>query len=484
MSEFFRGGYRVLYFDSHNDKNPKILHEPLTMKSNKLSGGTVNQALNKVDEFTFVISMQNTYYQKLEALNGLVKVINLFDDKVEFFGRILEISGEMSNGGVFHQEIVCEGLLGYLNDMTLVYEKWTNRGASEYLWHLFGLYNNQVEPHKRFKKGNFDFIQGTDAPFIYSQVETAWESVRDRAIGKYGGYLTMRSESDGNYIDYKKSIGVHKKSPIQLGKNIKSASKSISLGEMMTQIVPLGADLETTDSSSGGIDVTRPTVTIVPAHPVAYLEDPALVAKFGIIRKSVVWSEISDPAVLKARGQQYLDGQKAALANWKVSVVDRALIDSNYEKFEIGNYHPIVNAPLSGIEELQIIEKEIDILNPQSVELTIGADSLTLSNFQLQQAAAQKSMEKVISDREAASAITDQISLLKSELNNYQSMSDSYGIEISSLTSQINALDPATDSALINSLAAQRQVATDKKAYYDNLIITTKTKITDLGGTV
>lgn len=483
MSNVINGGYKVLYYNDHSDTQPKVLHDPMASKSNKLSGGKVNQTQNMVDEFTFLISMQNSYYQKLEVINGIVEVINLFDKKIEFRGRILEISGEMSSGGVFHQEVVCEGVLGYLKDMTMMYEKRPNLGPGEYLEHLISFHNARVEPHKQFKLGNVNVTKKNDAPYLFFTFETGWDALKERLIAKFGGYIILRAEPDGNYIDYLESVGTHKKTPIQLGRNIKASTRNISLADMMTQIVPVGGDVQNDSTNS---DEIRNQLTIQSVNPngTMHLDDQQLIDKFGVIRKVVTWSEITDPNILIARGQQYLDNQRVALANWTVSVVDRSLIDGNYEKFELNNYHPIINAPLSGIEELQIIEKEIDILNPQAVELTIGADRLTLSSFQLQQQAAQKSMEKVMADRDVQNNLSNSIALLKTELSQYQSFSDSYGVEIQSLTNQINGLDPSSDQALIDSLTAQKQVATDKKAYYDQLIVSVKQQIIDLGGTV
>ncbi|RFE01067.1 phage tail protein [Streptococcus parauberis] len=483
IDAIIQGGYKVLYYNNYADTQPKLLHDPTTSKTNKLSGGKVNQTQNMVDEFTFLISMQNTYYQKLEAINGLVEVINLFDGVIEFRGRILEISGEMAQGGVFHQEVVCEGVLGYLKDMTMMYEKRPNLGPGEFLEHLISFHNARVESHKQFKLGNVNVPKSNDAPYLFFTFETGWNVLKDRLIDKFGGYIILRPESDGNYIDYLKEVGVHKKTPIQLGRNIKSSTRNISLAEMMTQIVPVGGDLQS-DSTNNDEIRNQLTITTVSPDTNMHIKDQQLIDQFGVIRKVVTWSEITDPHVLYARGQQYLDNQRVALANWTVSVVDRALIDGNYEKFELYNYHPIINAPLSGIEELQIIEKEIDILNPQSVDLTIGADRLTLSSFQLQQQAAQKSMEKVMADQQAQQNIANQISLLQVNLYNYQTESDSYAVEIQGLTDQVNVLDQTNDAELIKSLTSQRQIAIDKKAVYDQKIAETKQQIIDLGGTV
>ena len=150
------------------------------------------------------------------------------------------------------------------------------------------------------------------------------------------------------------------------------------------------------DKEEQGSDVTRKQIDISSVNGgKMWLEDAELVAKFGIIRKPVIWTEIDNAQVLKNRGLQYLRNQKIALAKWTVAAVERYLIDSRYVKFKIGNTHPILNAPLSGIERLQITEKKIDILNPQSVDLVIGSKSQSLSAYQLQSQEAIESIERV-----------------------------------------------------------------------------------------
>ncbi|MHB9781193.1 phage tail spike protein [Streptococcus sp. 10F2] len=407
------GGYRVIYWHDIDDPEPKVLHEPTYSKSEKLSSGKITKRVNEADEFIFTIPTNNPHYSKLKVIKGLVRVENLFDNTIEFYGRVIEINGSMTAQGGFSQEIICESSLAYLNDMTMAWEKRRNRGPDEFLKHVIWFYNQRVEKHKQFKVGRVNMPYESDRPYLYTTYESAWDTIKNRLLDKFGGHIVMRAERDGNYIDYLKEIGEHKKTPIKLGKNIKSASRNISLEDMMTQIVPIGGDDENykdPESENGNSsDIIRPQINISsvnlenPTH-VMTLYDEELMKQFGVIRKVVQWSEITDPRILKARGWQYLRDQKVALANWKVSAVDRYLIDDEYEKFEVGNYHPVENPPLSGIEELQIISKEIDILNPQSVELEIGADSLTISSFQLQQRQAQESIEKLNQDMKIANA--------------------------------------------------------------------------------
>lgn len=215
------------------------------------------------------------------------------------------------------------------------------------------------------------------------------------------------------------SIGENQDSPIQLGRNIKSASREISFDGIATQIMPIGADENNSQNENKeeqGSDVTRKQIDISSVNGgKIWLEDAELVAKFGIIRKPVIWTEIDNAQVLKNRGLQYLKNQKIALAKWTVSAVERYLIDSRYVKFKIGNTHPILNAPLSGIERLQIIEKKIDILNPQSVDLVIGSKSQSLSAYQLQSQEAIESIEHVKANQEIERK-KESLTSLKSEL--------------------------------------------------------------------
>ncbi|MFS1663355.1 phage tail protein [Streptococcus sp. zg-JUN1979] len=459
-----KAGYRVLYWDDISDPNAKVLNEPTYSKANKLVTGKISKKKNTADEFVFTIAHNNPYYQKLVVIKGLVKVINLFDDSVVFYGRIIDIAGSMSSEGRFSQEVTCESSLAYLHDMTLAWEKRPNRGPEEYFRYIIKFHNDRVEAHKRFKVGRVTVKNRTDLPYLYITFESTWECIKNRLIDKFGGYIVMRTEPDGNYIDYLEEVGEHKQTPIQLGRNIKSANKTVSLADMMTQIVPIGADDESYNADETGTtsDIIRPQVHIGTVNGGKMrLEDAELMKKFGIIRKIVVWSEINDPRILKARGEQYLRDQKVAMANWKVSVVERSLIDPRYEKFELYNYHPILNAPLSGIEELQIIGIDIDITQPQTVELEIGADSLTISAFQLQQAAAQKSIEKLNQDLKAQQAkneaerqrllaqitsLTQELERQQNLLNNSEANQEVVAQQIARLQSQIAVLQEQLNS--------------------------------------
>ena len=428
------GGFEVYFWNSFREMlsdtdftKKKIVHSPYSRKGNKILSGSIKQAQNAINEFTFVIPMQNNLYQKLIPFQSIIQVVNLYDDEIEFEGRVLTVSNKMTSTG-FVQEVVCEDFLSFLHDSTQHYQKLKNTGAEAYLREILSQHNAQVEDYKQIRLGTVTVKSLTDKPWRYLGYESTWDTIRERIIANIGGYLTLRRENDGFYLDWASSIGKNQDSPIQLGRNIKSASREVSFDGIATQIMPIGADEKNSQNQSNDNDeeqgpyVTRKQIDISSVNSgKIWLEDAELVAKFGVIRKPIIWTEIDNPQVLKNRGLQYLRNQRIALAKWTVSAVERYLIDSRYVKFKIGNTHPILNAPLSGIERLQIIEKKIDVLNPQSVDLVIGSKSQSLSAYQLQSQEAVESIERVKankdieSKREKLLTLTSELERLRNE---------------------------------------------------------------------
>ncbi len=427
-----KGGYAVYWWSDFNARRwdklnrtthgRKTIHDPYSPRGGTVIVGEINKALNTIHEFSFAIPFTHPLYNKMVPFKSIVEVVNLYDGKVEFVGRVLTSTNEMTTDG-FAQKVVCEDFLSYLHDSAQWFQKLPNQGAAPYLTEILRVANGEVEDYKRINLGTCTVNSRTDKPWRYLGYESTWDCVRERIINNIGGYLTIYERNTRLYVDWTAQIGETKKSPLQIGKNIKSASRALDFDGLATQIMPIGADIQKEHPDEDqSPDVTREQLTIWHVNNnSAYLEDKELMKEFGIIRKAVIWTEIDNPSVLLARGKQYLRNQKIALAKWTISAVERYLIDSRYDKFEIGNKHPIINAPLSGIETLQILEKKIDILNPQSVDLTIGSQSQSLATYQLQLQEAENSIERVKQNTSTANkekrlkVLKDQLAALKNK---------------------------------------------------------------------
>ena len=469
-----KGGYAVYWWSDFNARRwdklnrttygRKTIHDPYSPRGGTVIVGEINQALNTIHEFSFAVPFTHPLYNKMVPFKSIVEVVNLYDGKVEFVGRVLTSTNEMTTDG-FAQKVTCEDFLSFLHDSAQWFQKLPNQGAAPYLTEILRVANGEVEDYKRINLGTCTVNSRTDKPWRYLGYESTWDCVRERIINNIGGYLTIYERNTRLYVDWTAQIGETKKSPLQIGKNIKSASRALDFDGLATQIMPIGADIQKEHPDEDqSPDVTREQLTIWHVNNnSAYLEDKELIKEFGIIRKAVIWTEIDNPNVLLARGKQYLRNQKIALAKWTISAVERYLIDNRYDKFEIGNKHPIINAPLSGIETLQILEKKIDILNPQSVELTIGSQSQSLAAYQLQLQEAENSIERVKQNTSTANkekrlkALQSQLAALKNKP--------------SSAPTPPTAPNPPSPNASAEELAAYDKAYADyltAKANYDN----------------
>lgn len=436
-----KAGYAIYWWPSFLDRrwdklnrttaSRRVIHDPYSPRGNKIVHGEIKQAVNSIHELEFSIPLDHTMYQKMVQFKSIIEVVNLRDNEIEFVGRVLTMTNEMSTSG-FVQKVVCEDFLSYLHDSAQWFQKLPNKGSEDYFKIIFDSANVQIEEFKRITPRNITVHSRSDRPFRYIGYDSSWDTVRERIINNIGGYLTLREFNTRLYVDWTKDIGVTKESPIKLGQNIKSASREVDFDGLATIIVPIGADLQSQNQGQEedqSPDVTRAQLDIRSVNDgKMYLADEELIKEFGFIRKSVIWTEIDNPSILLARGKQYLRNQKIALAKWTISAVERYLIDSRYSKFRIGNKHKIINAPLSGIETLQILEKKIDILNPQSVDLTIGSQSQSLSAYQLQTQEADNSIEKLKLDQSIATK-QKKLEQLNAQLTALRSASQSKPVE-------------------------------------------------------
>ena len=469
-----KGGYAVYWWSDFNARRwdklnrttsgRKTIHDSYSPRGGTVIVGEVTQALNTIHEFTFAIPFTHPLYNKMVPFKSIVEVVNLYDGKVEFVGRVLTSTNEMTTDG-FSQKVTCEDFLSFLHDSAQWFQKLPNQGAAPYLTEILRVANGEVEDYKRINLGICTVNSRTDKPWRYLGYESTWDCVRERIINNIGGYLTIYERNTRLYVNWTSQTGETKKSPLQIGKNIKSASRALDFDGLATQIMPIGADIQKEQPDEDqSPDVTREQLTIWHVNNnSAYLEDKELIKEFGIIRKAVIWTEIDNPSVLLAHGKQYLRNQKIALAKWTISAVERYLIDNRYDKLEIGNKHPIINAPLSGIETLQILEKKIDILNPQSVDLTIGSQSQSLATYQLQLQEAENSIERVKQNTSTANkekrlkALQSQLAALKNKP--------------SSAPTPPTAPNPPSPNASADELAAYDKQYADYltvKANYDN----------------
>lgn len=375
--------YKVILFKDHADAVGTVIHYP-DGRGPTLEKGVVTQKPNGIDEFNMTVLPDNPAYGKVTPLKTIVRVYNETSGKVEFEGRAVEISETaMDSSGLLSESTVFENFLAYLHDSAQRYRELHNISIRGFLEVLIARHNDCVGTWKQFQIGHVTVTNSTDNLYRYIGYESTFDTIKDKLMDRLGGYMVYRNTGGVMYIDYLQNYGEIKNTALKVGINLIDASKSIKVDELCTRVVPLGKELEVPEMEGMSGILPRPRLGIQGVNNgVDYIDDAELVKEFGVIEQSVQYPDATTAEYLLRAGKQYLADQRTSLITWGIHAVDISVLDPRYESFEVGNYHPIDNPLISPEERLQIVEKRIDALNIQSIELIIGTEQQTLSQFQ------------------------------------------------------------------------------------------------------
>ncbi|MGO5010788.1 phage tail spike protein [Niallia sp. Sow4_A1] len=385
--------YEVKIYDDINDNLGTLIHSPFPNKV-KLSAGNIKQIIKGISNGSITINPNNPGWGKIKSMKTLIKVKDIKRNKIVFKGRILKPTYIMTNNGMFSIEYAIENELAYLNDSNQRFGEYHNISVRDFFTVIIDNHNRQVEPHKQFKVGNVTVMDSNDSLYRYLGYEKTFATIKDKLIDRLGGYLVIREEFDGNYIDYLAEVGENSSTEIRLRRNLKDMQREIDPNGIITRLIPLGSRIESddeqaTDASQARIDIKEVNGGL------DYLDDIELIKEFGVIEGTLELDDVTDKSVIKTRGQQFLVNQKATKITYSLTPVDVSLIDQSFDELKVGNRHKVINEVFGINEQLQIIEKNIDLLNPVKISLTIGEKYQTLTQYQVDSRKQVRNVEKL-----------------------------------------------------------------------------------------
>lgn len=372
-----------------NGAENTVIHSDGT---DRISGGKIAKSIDarmidRVDSFSFAIYPNNTGYDLLKPLTTAVRVYDESTDKDVFIGRVLKCSDSMNEQGLICKTVTCEGRLGWLYDSVQPYAEYKMVGIRTVLSAFLSKHNSQVGADKRIELGQVTVTAENNYTYSVNWVSTM-DAISEQLVGKFGGEIQLRDQDGKVYIDYLEHIGHGTDTKIELAVNLKTISREVDETSVITRLYPLGAKLTdsekrlTIGSVNGGKD---------------YIEDSALVAKYGVISGTQTWDDVTQASILKTKATAYLKNANKAKKQYKITAVDLSTIDMNFERFELGCWYRVVN-PLMGIDEdLRIIGITINLDNPEQSELTFGDKFETMTGFMT---AKTKSLQTAIDNSE------------------------------------------------------------------------------------
>lgn len=429
--------YVVKLFEDFEDKEGLTIHSPFA-RGAKLNSAKLKTKLKGIDEFSFSLNIKNPGFGKVKPLVSLVAIILEKTGKIIFSGRVLKPTHSMSADGSFTQEYICESILAYLYDSTQRYLEMKNTNIEAYFTKIIENHNKIVESHKRFKVGRINAKNTTGSKHRWIGYDKTYDTVRD-LLDTEGGYLLLRQEESGVYLDYVDVPGIVSNTKIEIKKNLKSVTREIDTTNIVTRVVPLGEVLETSDS-----DVSkRLTITNINGG-LDYLDNIPLQKEFGIIEESVIWDEAAGSSDLLEKGKAYVKNYNVATEVWNVSALDLSIAGHELEGFEVGNSYIIVNPLISVEEPLLVLEKDLDLLNPSSSSLVFGEKQKTLSQYQVD----SKKMKA-------------ELSQVKGSVMSQQARVTRLNDDILSVSESLNAVQKDLEDANLNDIANRLQLIQD-----------------------
>ena len=156
---------------------------------------------------------------------------------------------------------------------------------------------------------------------------------------------------------------------IKVGSNMQDFQHAVSSEDLATALIPLGARLDT--EVVPGLE-TKVDITSVNDGK-NYIVDAEAAAQYGLIFSVVEYDDVTKPSNLKKLAERELANRRVLMDEYEISAVDMSLIDSDFDKFEIG-FNVRVQDPTEPdrtLPEFMIIGMSINPLDPSSNSITL-----------------------------------------------------------------------------------------------------------------
>lgn len=343
---------------------------------NKLLSAIVKLEINKVGQFNFQFLPNNAGYKALiKPLQTMVQVVNMMTGKEIFYGRIVPVTNDMAESGVFTFAYNARSELDFLNDSKQRQMLYQGK-KSDFVKMILDFHNENLESYKEFYPGDFtDLIATGDK--MEAEVDpskSTLATLTDLILNEYGLEIQIRKEGGKKYLDLKKRIGKDSNTTIKLSLNLLTLKQHIDPSGIVSRLLVYGKQNSKTNK--------RITISSV-NNGKDYLDRVDLISEYGIRMETAVFDEIEDPVKLKKVGEEQLASQKAVSYQYNVSAVNLSHINPNFDEFEEGNTYQVINPVMNIDERLRVVARQIDLLKVERSSLTIGEKFKSAEEWQL-----------------------------------------------------------------------------------------------------
>ena len=340
----------------------QLLHDP-RLQDYQLLSPSLSLELNKTGSFTFTQYPNHPGYGTVQKLKSLIEIKK--DGAVLFRGRPLS----SKEGFYCQQDYTCEGELAFLLDSRVRPFEMAG-GVTELFTYLINQHNEQVDETKRFQVGTVtvtdpnDYVNRSNITY-----ETTWDILNTRLLNTLGGYLWVRHEADGVYLDYLADFPYMSTQRITFGENLLDYARARDGSEIATALIPLGARLTDADGKQ-----TEERLTISDVNDGKdYVYDQAAVEQYGWIFTTQNWDDVTQAGNLKQKGLDALREKIKTVDTIEMTAADLSQMDKSFDDFRIGQY-VFVDSPPHGMdgEKFLVTKMTLNLSDPSQNKLTFG----------------------------------------------------------------------------------------------------------------
>lgn len=413
--------------------------------------------VNKVGEGSFTIYKNHPHYGSLKKLKSVFEVSD--DNGVIFRGRATGDTVDLDHG----MAVDMEGAMAYFNDSvvrTFNFPKDFNVKGDKvafFLGWLIDNHNSQVQDFQKLKLGNVT-VKDENFSRYTNKMHSTWDIIHEKLCGSsLGGYLCVRYEEDGNYIDYLSEFTETNSQEIVFGENLLDMKHETEASTICSAIIPIGA-LELTISNRADGNITD---DIVKTGDTLYSKNA--VEEYGWIyapTSETTWEDLTDEAELLTTGVEWLTKGSVPMSAIEATAVDLHFTDEQVESLRIYKNVNVRSAPHDVAESFPLSKLEIELLNPQNTKVTVGKKIKTLTEkTALEQEKAQDKYSKLSkTDEEIRLEVQDEIKKLGASVD---VSLDSISLEIQGVDDKCTELAVTLDGVTVTDAGGTTKIKGD-----------------------
>lgn len=374
---------------------------------------SVKLAVSKAGEMSFTVDAEHPYLSNLRRMSGLVE---LLDGTLPIYrGRITSDTKDFYGA----HKIETEGIMAVLNDSIIppfnFPEDFTEDASYKaaaasgnvveffFRW-ILSQHNAQVTAEQQIKPGVITVSdQNNYITRSSEEYATAMSTISDKLIkSALGGYLLIRYEDDGNYLDYYAALPLTNTQSVEFAENLLDLSSETDGTNIYTAILPEGKDGLTIEALPDG-DLTD---DLVKSGLTIYSKSG--MATYGRITRHIKWDDVTVAANLQTKA-------KAALADNGLSMPETitcTAVDLGWQDgiqhFRVGRMTALFSTPHGYSASYPLMELAPDILDPGNTQITLGATQQTYTGAQID--AKRETDKRIESTRQEISERVDESS--------------------------------------------------------------------------